>query len=116
MPVLVSGGNSNSASQRELAVFSLCALIDKRDQSKKQLHIITFSVFCCIMSGWAMKICLAFAIALLCIAISFMLYTLYNESRVLRQVQRELLGLLRVIPQQDIEEFFAGAVNDLHKD
>ena len=116
MPVLVSGGNSNSASQRELAVFSLCALIDKRDQSKKQLHIITIRVFCCIMSGWAMKISLACAIALLCIAICFMLYSLYNENRVLRQVQRELLGLLCETPQQDIEEVFAEAVNDLHED
>ena len=115
MPVLVSGGNSNSASQRELAVFSLCALIDKRDQSKKQLHLIAFSVFCCIMSGWTMK-SLACAIALLMIAICFMLYSLYNESKVLRQVQRELIGLLRETPQQDIEEFFAGAVADLHED
>ena len=116
MPILVSGGNSNTASQRELAVFSLCALVDKRDQSKKQLHLISFSLFCCIMSGWTMKISLTCAIGLLMIAICFMLLSLYNESKVLRQVQRELIGLLRETPQEDIEQFFAGAVADLHED
>ena len=116
MPVLVSGGDSNVASQKQLAVFSLCALIDKRDQSKKQLHLIAFSVFCCVMGAWAIKISLGCAVALLCISVCFMLYSLYNESRVLRQVQRELLGLLRETPQQDIEEFFSEAVNDLHED
>ena len=50
------------------------------------------------------------------IAIRFMLYSLYNESKVLRQVQRELVGLLCETPQEDIEQFFAGAVADLHED
>ena len=45
-----------------------------------------------------------------------MLYSLYNESVVLRQVQRELLQLLRETPQSDIDEFFNQAVSDLHND
>ena len=113
MPIIVAGGNADSASQRDLAVFSLCALLDKRDQSRKQLHVISFSIFCCVMAGCAIKVSLGCAIALLCISICFMLYSLYNESRVLRQVQRELLALLRDTPQ---EEFFSESVRDLHKD
>ena len=116
MPVIVSGGNSDSATQKELAVFSLCALLDKRDQSRKQLHLISFSIFCCAMAGWGIKVSLGCAIALLCISVCFMLYSLYNESRVLRQVQRELLALLRDIPLEDIEEFFSESVRDLHED
>ena len=29
MPIIVSGGDSNTASQRDLRVFALCSLIDK---------------------------------------------------------------------------------------
>ena len=116
MPILVSGGDSQSASQKQLAVFALCSLIDKREQSKKQLHLVGFSVFCCVMGQWAIKISLGCAVALLFISVCFMLYSLYNESRVLRQVQRELLQLLCDVPQQDIDEFFSEAVNDLHQD
>ena len=45
-----------------------------------------------------------------------MLYSLYNESQVLRQVQRELLQLLRSTPQEDIDNYFNQAVADLHND
>ena len=116
MPILVSGGDSQTASQKQLAVFALCSLIDKREQSKKQLHLIGFSLFCCVMGQWAIKVSLGCAVALLCISVVFMLYSLYNESKVLRQVQRELLQLLRDVPQQDIDEFFSEAVNDLNQD
>ena len=68
------------------------------------------------MGQWAIKISLGCAVALLCISVVFMLYSLYNESKVLRQVQKELLQLLRDVPQQDIDEFFSEAVNDLHQD
>ena len=116
MPVLISGGDSQSASQKQLVAFALCSLIDKREQSKKQINIIGFAIFCCIMGQWAMKISLGCAVSLLCISVCFMLYSLYNESRVLRQVQKELLQLLRDVPQGDIDEFFADSVNDLHND
>ena len=116
MPILVSGVDSQVASQKPLALFALCALVDKREQSKKQLHLLAFSVFCCVMGQWAIKVSLGCVVALLCISVCFMLYSLYNESRVLRQVQRELLQLLRDVPQQDIDEFFSEAVNDLHQD
>ena len=116
MPIIVAGGDTDSASPRELAVFSLCALIDKRDASKKQLNVIAFSIFCSLMAGWALKVCLGSACLLLCISVGFALYALYSESRTLRQIQRELLGLLRDTPQSDIEEFFSDAVRDLHED
>ena len=90
MPILISGGDSQEASRRELSVFALCALTDKREASKRQL--------------------------LLMICIGFMLYSLYNESVVLCQVQRELLQLLRETPKEDIDEFFNQAVSDLLND
>ena len=116
MPVLISGGDSQTASQRQLAVFALCSLIDKREQSKRQINIIGFAIFCAVIGNWAMKISLGCAVSLLCISIGLMLYSLYNESRVLRQVQKELLQLLRDVPQGDIDQFFAEAVNDIHND
>ena len=116
MPILIAGGNSHEASERELTVFALCALCDRRDQSKKQLNIIGFALFTAIMASWSVKISLGCSVALLVICISFMLYSLYNESQVLRQVQRELIQLLRITPQEDIEQFFNQAVNDLHND
>ena len=116
MPIIVAGGDSGSASPRDLAVFSLCTLIDKRDASKRQLNVIAFAIFCSVMAGWALKISLGSACLLLCISVSFALYALYSESRTLRQIQRELLGLLRNTPQSDIEEFFSDAVRDLHED
>ena len=116
MPVIVSGGYSQSASQRDLAVFALCSLIDKRDASKSQLNIITFSVFCSLMGTWGLKISLGAACILPCISIASALYALYTESRTLRQIQRELLSLLRDTPRSDIEGFFSDAVHDLHQD
>ena len=68
------------------------------------------------MASWAIKISLGCAVSLLMICIGFMLYSLYNESRVLRQVQRELLQLLRDTPQSDIDQYFNQAVSDLHND
>ena len=116
MPIIVAGGDADSASQRVLAVFRLCALLDKRDQSRKQLNVISFSIFCCGMAGLATNVSLGCAIALLCISVCFMLYSLNYESRVLRHVQRELSALLRDKPQSDIGAFFSEAVRDLHED
>ena len=116
MPILISGGNSQEASQRELSVFAICALTDRREASKRQLNIIGFALFCAVMASWAIKISLGCAVSLLMICIGFMLYSLYNESRVLHQVQRELLQLLRDTPQSDIDQYFNQAVSDLHND
>ena len=68
MPVLVQGGDSQSASQRDLTVFALCSLIDKRDASKSQLNIIAFSVFCSLMAIWGLKLSLGATCILLCIS------------------------------------------------
>ena len=116
MKIRISGGDSHETSQRELSVFAICALTDRREVSRRQLNIIGFALFCAIMASWAIKISLGCAVSLLMICIGFMLYSLYNESRVLRQVQRELLQLLRNTPQSDINEFFNQAVSDLHND
>ena len=116
MPILVSGGDSQEASRRELSVFALCALTDKREASKRQLNIIEFALFTAVMATWAIKISLGCAVSLLMICIAFMLFSLYNESVVLRQVQRELLQLLRETPQEDIDNIFNQAVSDLHND
>ena len=116
MPILISGCDSQEASQRELSVFAICALSDRREASRRQLNIIGFALFCAIMASWAIKISLGCAVSLLMICIGFMLYSLYNESRVLRQVQRELLQLLRDTPQSDIDQYFNQAVSDLHND
>ena len=116
MPILISGGDSREASQRELSVFAICALSDRRDNSRRQVNIIGFALFTAIMASWSIKISLGCAVSLLMICIGFMLYSLYNESRVLRQVQRELLQLLRDTPQSDIDQYFNQAVSDLHND
>jgi ABC-type proline/glycine betaine transport system permease subunit len=116
MPIIVQGGDSQTASQRDLTIFALCSLIDKRDASKGQLNIIAFSVFCSLMATWGLKVSLAATCILLCISIGFALYALYAESRTLRQIQRELLSILRDTPRSDIEEFFNDAVHDLHQD
>ena len=116
MPVMIAGGNSREASQRELSVFAICALCDKRDACKRQLNVIGFALFTAIMASWGVKISLGCSMALLLICIGFILYSLYNESQVLRQVQRELLMLLRSTPQEDIDQFFNQAVSDLHND
>ena len=116
MPVIVQGGDSRTASQRDLTIFALCSLIDKRDASKSQLNIIVFSVFCSLMASWGFKVSLGATCILLCISIAFALYALYTESTTLRQIQRELLSILRDTPQSDIEEFFNDAVHDLHQD
>ena len=116
MPVLVEGGDGQSATHRDLAVFALCSLIDKRDASKSQLNTIAFSIFCSLMAAWGLKVSLGAACVLLCISIAFALYALYTKSRTLRQIQRELLSLLRDTPQSDIEGFFSDAVHDLHQD
>ena len=80
MPVIVAGGDSQSASQRDLAVFSLCSLIDKRDASKSQLNTIAFSIFCSLMAAWGLNVSLGAACILLCISIAFALYALYTEA------------------------------------
>ena len=116
MPILISGGNSREASERELSVFAICALCDRRDACKRQLNVIGFALFTAIMASWSVKISLGCAVSLLMICIAFMLYSLYNESQVLRQVQRELLQLLRNTPQEDIDQYFNQAVSDLHND
>ena len=116
MPVIVQGGDSQTASQRDLTIFALCSLIDKRDASKSQLNIIAFSVFCSLMASWGLKVSLGATCILLCISIAFALYALYTESTTLRQIQRELLSILRDTPRSDIEGFFSDAVHDLHQD
>ena len=113
MPVLVQGGDSDQASQRDLTVFALCSLIDKRDASKNQLNIIGVSIFCSLMATWALKLSLGGTCVLLCISICFALYALYTECQTLRQIQRELLAILRDTPRSDIQAFFE---RNLHED
>ena len=38
------------------------------------------------------------------------------ESKTLRQIQREMMSLLRDTPRSDIQEFFSDNVHDLHQD
>ena len=116
MPILIAGGNSREATERELSVFAICALCDRRDACKRQLNVIGFALFTAVMASWSVKISLGCSVALLVICIAFILYSLYNESQVLRQVQRELLQLLRSTPQEDIDQYFNQAVSDLHND
>ena len=116
MPVLVQGGDSQQASQRDLTVFALCSLIDKRDASKNQLNTIAFSIFCSLMATWGLKLSLGGTCVLLCISICFALYALYTESQTLRQIQRELLAILRDTPRSDIEAFFDDTERNLHED
>ena len=84
MPVLIAGGDSATASERDLAIFGLCALIDRRDASKSQLNILGFSIFCMLMATWSLKASLGASCILLCIAIGFALYALYTESQTLK--------------------------------
>ena len=114
MPVLVQGGDSQQASQRDLTVFALCSLIDKCDASKNQLNTIAFSVFCSLMATWGLKFSLGGTCVLLCISICFALYALYTESQT--QIQRELLAILRDTPRSDIEAFFDDTERNLHED
>ena len=116
MPILIAGGNSREASETELNVFAICALCDRRDACQRQLNVIGFALLTAIMATWGIKVSLGCSIVLLALCIVFMLYSLYNESQVLRQVQRELLQLLRSTPQEDIDNFFNQAVADLHND
>ena len=81
MPVLISGGDSATASQRDLAIFGLCALIDRPDACKSQLNVLGFSIFCMLMASWGLKTSLGALCLLLCIAIGFALYALYTESQ-----------------------------------
>ena len=116
MPVLVQGGDSDQASQRDLRVFALCSLIDKRDASKNQLNIIAVSIFCSLMATWALKLSLGGTCVLLCISICFALYALYTESQTLRQIQRELLTILRDTPRSELQSFFDDQERNLHED
>ena len=114
MPIIVSGGDSDTASQRDLRVFALCSLIDKRDVS--QMNVIAFSILCIVMASWGLKLSLGAACILFSILIIFAIYALYMESRTIRQIQRELMSLLRDTPRSDIQEFFSDNVHDLHQD
>ena len=116
MPVLVQGGDTEQVSQRDLRVFALCSLIDKRDASKNQLNIIGASIFCSLMATWALKASLGGVCVLLCISICFALYELYTESQTLRQIQRELLAILRDTPRSDLQAFFDDQERNLHED
>ena len=112
MPVLIQGGDTDQVSLASLRCFALCSLIDKRDASKIQLNVIGVSVFLSLMATWALKASLGVVCVLLCISIGFALYT---ESRTLRQIQRELLSLLRDTPTSDLQAFFDDEHN-LHQD
>ena len=116
MPIIVSGGDSNTALQKDLRIFALCSLIDKRDASRTQMNVIGFSILCIIMASWGLKISLGVSCILLCISIIFAMYALYMESRTLRQIQRELMALLRDTPRADIRDFFSNNVEDMHED
>ena len=115
MPVLIQGGDTDQVSQANLRCFALCSLIDKRDASKNQLNVIGVSIFLSLMATWALKASLGGVCVLLCISIGFALYALYTESRTLRQIQRELLSLLRDTPTSDLQAFFDDEHN-LHQD
>ena len=116
MPVLIAGGDSDTASQRDLRIFSLCALIDKRNNSKNQINVIGLSILCTIMASWGLKISLGISCVLLAISIVFAVYALYMEKSNLRQIQRELLGLLRDTPSSDIRDFLSSNVDGMHED
>ena len=84
MPIIVSGGDSDTASQRDLRIFALCSLIDKRDASRTQMNVIGFSILCIIMASWGLKISLGASCILLIISIIFAIYALYMERSNLR--------------------------------
>ena len=115
MPVLIQGGDTDNVSHASLQCFALCSLIDKRDYSKKQLNIIGTVIFLNIMATWALKASLGVVSVLLCISIAFALYALYTEAQTLKQIQRELLSLLRDTPSSDLQAFFDGE-HSLHED
>ena len=108
MPVLIQGGDTDQVSLASLRCFALCSLIDK-------LNVIGVSVFLSLMATWALKASLGVVCVLLCISIGFALYALYTESRTLRQIQRELLSLLRDTPTSDLQAFFDDE-HSLHQD
>ena len=116
MPIIVSGGDSDTASQRDLRIFALCSLIDKRDASRIQMNVIGFSILCIIMASWGLKISLGVSFILLCISMIFAIYALYMERSNLRQIQHELMGLLRDTPRAYIRDFFNNNVEDMHED
>ena len=116
MPVLVAGGDSDYSSKRDLRIFSLCALIDKRNTSKKQINVIGLSILFTIMASWCLKISLGISCVLLATSIIFAIYALYVEKNNIRQIQRELLGLLRDTPSSDIRDFLSNNVDGIHED
>ena len=116
MPVLVAGGDRDYASKRDLRIFSLCALIDKRNNSKTQINVIGLLILFTIMASWCLKISLGISCVLLAISIIFAIYALYMEKSNLRQIQRELLGLLRDTPSSDIRDFLSSNVDGMHED
>ena len=69
-----------------------------------------------LMATWGLKASLGAMCILLVLSIGFALYALYTESQTLRQIQRELLVLLRDTSREDIEQFFGDAVADIHQD
>ena len=115
MPVLVHGGDSNEVSQASLRCFALCSLIDRRNASKVQINVIGTVIFINTMA-WTLKASLAFVSVLLCLSIGFAIYALYTESQVLRQIQRELIQLLRDTPTSDLEAYFNDEHSLIHQD
>ena len=79
MPIIVSGGDSDTASQRDLRIFALCSLIDKRDASRTQMNVIGFSILCIIMASWGLKISLGPSCILLIISIIFLIGFLFQR-------------------------------------
>ena len=115
MPVLVHGGDSDEVSQASLRCFALCSLIDRRNASKVQINVIGIVIFINTMA-WTLKASLALVSALLCLSIGFAIYALYTESQVLRQIQRELIQLLRDTPTSDLEAYFNDEHSLIHQD
>ena len=64
------------------------------------------------MATWALKASLGVVSVLLCLSIAFAIYALYTESQTLKQIQRELLSLLRDTPSSDLQAFFDGEHED----
>ena len=115
MPVLVHGGDSAEVSQASLRCFALCSLIDRRNASKVQINVIGTVIFINTMA-WTLKASLALVSVLLCLSIGFAIYALYTESQVLRQIQRELIQLLRDTPTSDLEAYFNDEHSLIHQD
>ena len=115
MPVLVHGGDSDEVSLASLRCFALCSLIDRRDASKVQVNVIGTVIFINTMA-WGLKASLGLVSVLLCLSIGFAIYALYTESQVLRQIQRELIQLLRDTPTSDLEAYFNDEHSLFHQD